>query len=121
MNLSGILVVADAAHVDEVLARLAALDGVEVAQCDRASGRIVVVQEAPHVGAEVAGFGPIRALPHVLSADLVCHYFGDEPVAEPRIESALASLAASAPVASQPPAGVAVITSNILERSRGTP
>jgi nitrate reductase NapAB chaperone NapD len=121
MNLSGILVVADAVHVDEVLAQLAALDGVEVAQCDRAGGRIVVVQEAPHVGAEVAGFSHIRALPHVLSADLVCHYFGEEPVAEPQIESALASLSASTPAAPQPPAGASVITTDILERSRGTP
>ena len=93
MNLSGILVVADTDHIDAVLAQLAALDGVEIAQCDRAGGRIVLVQEAPHVGAEVAGFSRIRALPHVLSADLVCHYFGDEPLAEPQIESALSSLA----------------------------
>ena len=103
MNVSGILVVADLAHVDAVLAQLAALDCVEVDRCDLASGRIVVVQEAPDVGAEVAGFGRIRALPHVLSADLVCHYFGEEPLAEPQIESALASLATPAPLAPQPP------------------
>ena len=119
MNVSGILVVADLAHVDAVLAQLAALDGVEVDRCDLASGRIVVVQEAPDVGAEVAGFSRIRALPHVLSADLVCHYFGEEPLAEPQIASALASLATPAPAA--PPAEASVITTNILERSRGTP
>ena len=119
MNLSGILVVADAAHIDAVLAQLAALDGIEVDRYDRASGRFVVVQEAPDVGAEVAGFGRVRALPHVLSADLVCHYFGEEPLAEPQIASALASLATPAPAA--PPAEASVITTNILERSRGTP
>jgi nitrate reductase NapAB chaperone NapD len=97
MNLSGILVVTDTDHIDSVLARLTALDGVEVDQCDRASGRIVVVQEATDVGGEVAGFSRIRALPHVLYADLVCHYFGDQPAAEPQIESALASLATPAP------------------------
>jgi nitrate reductase NapAB chaperone NapD len=121
MNISGILVVADTDHIDAVLAQLAALEGIEVGQCDRASGRIVVVQEAPNVGAEVAGFGRIRALPHVLSAGLVCHYFGEEPLAEPQIESALASLATPAPLAPQPPAEAPVITTNIVEQSRGTP
>ena len=115
MNISGILVVADTARIDVVLAQLAALDGVEVGPCDRASGRIVIVQEAAHTDAEVAGFSRIRALPHVLSADLVCHYFGDEPLAEPRIESALASLAP------QPPGDASVTTTNIPEQSRGTP
>lgn len=102
MNISGILVVADRAHLDTVLAKLAALDGVEVRQHDRASGRIVVVQEAPDVEAEVAGYGRIRALPHVLAADLVCHYFGDQPIAEPQLESALASLEAPAHAAPRP-------------------
>jgi nitrate reductase NapAB chaperone NapD len=121
MNLSGILVVADTDHIDTVLAQLSALDGVEVGQCDRASGRIVVVQEAPGVGAEVAGFGRIRTLPHVISADLVCHYFGDEPSAEPQPESVLAALAMPATDAPQPPAAASVIKSNTVEPSRGTP
>jgi len=101
MNLSGILVVADTDHVDTVIEQLAALEGIEVDQIDRASGRIVLVQEAADVSAEVAGFCRIRSLPHVLAADLVCHYFGDEPAAEPSIESALASLATPAPSAPQ--------------------
>jgi len=97
MNISGILVVADTAHIDTVIEQLAALEGIEVDRCDRDSGRIVLVQEAPDIGAEVAGFCRIRALPHVLAADLVCHYFGDQPAAEPSIESVLASLATPAP------------------------
>lgn len=97
MNISGILVVADAEHIDAVLAQLEALEGVEVDQCDRASGRIVVVQEAPDVGAEVAGFGRIRTLKHVWSAGLVCHYFGDELEAEPPTECPLPSPAAPTP------------------------
>ncbi len=80
LNLSGILVTASPGHVDTVAAALAALPGVEVTQCDAASGRIVVVHEAADVGAEVAGFGRIRALAHVVSADLVCHVF-DDPAA----------------------------------------
>ena len=93
MNLSGILVVSAPADIDAVLAHLASIDGVEVDRVDRGSGRIVVVQEAADVAAEVAGFGRIRALPQVLSVDLVCHYFGDAPAGEPQIERVLASLA----------------------------
>lgn len=78
MNLSGILVTADPAHLESVLAALAALPGVSVAQHDAALGRIVVVQEAPDVGAEMAGFATLRALPHVLGADLVCHVLDEE-------------------------------------------
>lgn len=61
-----------------MLEQLGGLPGVEVAQSDAATGRIVVVQEAPDIGAEVAAFGRIRALPHVINVDLVCHCLGDE-------------------------------------------
>jgi nitrate reductase NapAB chaperone NapD len=77
MNLSGILVTAEPAALASVLADLAALPGVEVSQCDASLGRIVIIQEATDVGAEVAGFSRIRSLPNVINADLVCHYFGD--------------------------------------------
>lgn len=77
MNLSGILVTAEVAALPNVLASLATLPGVEVRDFDAALGRIVVVQEAPDVGAEVDGFTRIRALPHVVNADLVCHYFDE--------------------------------------------
>lgn len=121
MNISGILVVADGAHIDTVLAQLAALAGVEVRQHDRDSGRIVVVQGAPDVGAEIAGFGRIRALPNVLAADLVCHYFGDQPIAEPQLESALASLEAPAPAAPRPRTEASVTATDVIRPSRGTP
>lgn len=77
MNLSGILVTADSAALPSVLASLAQLPGVEVRDVDTTLGRIVVVQEAADVGAEVDGFTRIRALPNVINADLVCHYFDD--------------------------------------------
>jgi nitrate reductase NapD len=84
MNLSGILVTADPAALHSVLGCLATLPGVEVRDVDAASGRIVVVQEAADVGAEVDGFSRIRALPNVINADLVCHYFDDaDAQAEP--------------------------------------
>jgi nitrate reductase NapAB chaperone NapD len=78
MNLSGILVTADPAQLSGVLQGLAVFPGMEVRQVDAAKGRIVVVQEAGDVGAEMNGFMQIRALPGVVNVDLVCHYFGDE-------------------------------------------
>jgi nitrate reductase NapAB chaperone NapD len=77
VNLSGILVTADAAHLGTVLAALEDLPGVELHQHDAQTGRIVLVQEAADVDGEVAGFMRIRQLPHVLNVDLVCHCFGD--------------------------------------------
>jgi nitrate reductase NapAB chaperone NapD len=115
MNLSGILITAAIDKVDQVAGRLASIDGVAVDRVDRATGRIVVLQEAADVDAEVAGFSRMRTLPHVLSADLICHYFGEQPLAEPRTESALASLAA--PVA----ASAADQPQQFHQTARGTP
>lgn len=71
-----------------VLVGLAQLPGVEVRQFDAASGRIVVVQEASDVGAEMESFMLIRTLPHVINADLVCHYFADEADPAPGVAPA---------------------------------
>lgn len=78
MNISGILVTTDLAHVSGVQAALAAIPGLSLGPTDAGRGRIVVLQEAADVAAETTGFMRIRALPHVLNADLVCHWFGDE-------------------------------------------
>jgi len=78
MNISGIVVAALPEHVAEVARSLAALPGVEVHHADAASGKLVVVQEAASVGEEVEGFKRIRALPHVIAADLVQHYFEED-------------------------------------------
>jgi len=77
MNLSGILVVAAPGRLDDVLAGLATLAGVEVHQIDAATGRIVVVQEAPSVDAETDGFTRIKSLPGVIDAALVYHRLDD--------------------------------------------
>jgi nitrate reductase NapD len=79
MNLSGILVRALPEHVDDVVARLRALPGVEVHEVDVRTGRAVVVQEAPTVDDEVAGLTRIQALPGVVAADMVYHYFAEDP------------------------------------------
>ena len=75
MNLSGILVVARPANLAGICVGLAALPGVEVHQTDAATGRIVVVQEAESVGAEVEGLKRIKALPGVILAEMVFHHF----------------------------------------------
>jgi nitrate reductase NapAB chaperone NapD len=78
MNISGIVVAALPEHVEEVAHSLAALPGVEVFQTEVAAGKLVVVQEAASIGEEVEGFKRIRALPHVIAADLVQHYFEED-------------------------------------------
>lgn len=80
MNLSGILVIAAPGRFDEALAALATLPGIEVHHADAATSRAVVVQEAPTVDAEVEGLRRIQALPPIASAELVYHYFADDPL-----------------------------------------
>ena len=82
MNLSGILVVVPPERMAECAADLATLPGVEVHHSDPATGRLIVVQEADDVDAEMAGLLAIKARPHVLLAEMVYHHFapeGEEP------------------------------------------
>ncbi len=78
MNLSGILVMTQPEHMETVAGALNALPGVEVHHTDPATGRLVVVQEAETVGAEVEGIKRIKALPHVIMAEMAYHYFADD-------------------------------------------
>lgn len=78
MNLSGIFVVAKPEWLTSVVADLNALPGVEVHQLDEATGRIVVVQEAADIHAEIEGLKRIKALPHVVMAEMVYHYLADD-------------------------------------------
>lgn len=78
MNLSGILVVAAPAHLPAVIDGLRGLEGVEVHQRDEATGRIIVVQEAADIHAEIDAIKAIKALPHVVMAEMVYHYFADD-------------------------------------------
>lgn len=124
MNLSGIAVIATPQTVEAVAARLTALPGVQVARIDRDGGRLVLVQEAASVADEVEGFRCIQRTPGVVSADLVCHFFGDQSVPEPDLAMVLARLNAEphddrihssdapAAAAAPRPRGGAVIRSN---------
>lgn len=77
MNLSGILVIVPPAQLADGVAALNALPGVEVFHTEAETGRIVVVQEAATVDAEITGLRRIQQLPHVFMAELVYHYFAE--------------------------------------------
>jgi len=79
MNVSGILVVVPVAEMDAAARDLAALPGVDVHHADRATGRIIVTQEAATIGAEVEGLKRIQGLPRVILAEMVHHHFEDDP------------------------------------------
>ncbi|NTV94081.1 MAG: chaperone NapD [Thiobacillus sp.] len=78
MNISGILVVAKPEWQADVVGALGDLVGVEVHQVDGVSGRIIAVQEAEDIHAEIEGVKRIKALPHVIMADMVYHYIADD-------------------------------------------
>ena len=78
MNLSGILVIVQPQYVDSTTALLNTLPGVEVHHSDQASGRIIVVQEAASIGAEVEGLKQIKQLPNIIVAEMVNHYFEED-------------------------------------------
>lgn len=87
MNFSGLLVTASTTHLDAVATTLSGWPGLEVTHRDPAAGRLVVVQEAVDVAAEMSGFGRVRALPHVVGVDLVCHVI-DADIGERRDHAA---------------------------------
>ena len=78
MNLSGILVVAPPDDIETVVEQLNELPGVTVYHRDDPTGRIIVVQEAETVHAEVDGLRRIKALPGIIFAELVYHYLGED-------------------------------------------
>jgi nitrate reductase NapD len=77
VNISGILVIAPGERLGETIQRLNALPGVEVHHTDPNTGRIVVTQEAATVQDEVDGLKRIKALPHIVLAEMVHHHFED--------------------------------------------
>lgn len=79
MNLSGIVVICQPPKLSAVSQALSELPGVEVHFEDRDQGKIVVVQEALSIAAEMNGLRRIKALPGVVLADMLYHYFEDDP------------------------------------------
>lgn len=78
MNISGILVVAKPERHADVVGALTGMEGVEVHQVDEASGRIIAIQEAEDIHAEIDGVKRIKALPNVVMAEMVYHYIADD-------------------------------------------
>lgn len=78
MNLSGIAVSLQPRLYDETATRIGELPGIEIYHQDPASHRIVVVQEADTVDAEVEGLKQIKSIPGVIVAELVYHYFAED-------------------------------------------
>lgn len=79
MNVSGILVVVSPSQLEEAKARLVELPGVEVHHVEPETGRIVVVQEAESVDAEIAALSRIKAVKGVMLAEMVYHVFDEPP------------------------------------------
>ena len=79
MNVSAILVVVQPSRVEATVEALGELDGVEVHHLDRPTGRIVVTQEAEVIRDEMDGLRRIKALPGVALAEMVSHYFEEDP------------------------------------------
>ena len=78
MNISGILVITPPEETANTCERLNALEGVDVHFVDDQTGRIVITQEAESIKAEVDGLKRIRALPHIILAEMSYHNFEED-------------------------------------------
>jgi nitrate reductase NapD len=78
VNISGILIITSPEHSGDVIERLKSMTGIDVHYVDAATGRIVITQEAASISAEVDGLKRIRALPHIILAEMSCHYFEED-------------------------------------------
>lgn len=78
MNLSGILVVTKPDHHIQVVEALKAMEGMEVHQVDVSTGRVIAVQEATDIHAEVEGLKRVKAIPNVIMAEMVFHYIAED-------------------------------------------
>jgi nitrate reductase NapD len=78
MHYSGLVVISKRGSADACARELADCPGIDVYVADEASGRIVAVLETETVEEQENGLRRVQTLPHVVSAELVYHYFGDE-------------------------------------------
>jgi nitrate reductase NapAB chaperone NapD len=79
MHYSGLLVLAKPDSAKDCVNELTRVPGVSVHATDEATGRIIAVLETETVQEQEDGLRHAQRLPHVISAELVYHYFGDEP------------------------------------------
>lgn len=78
MFYSGLVVACAPADFQTVEAALRAFEGIEVHQTDPASGRFVVVIEAPSIDAETERFEALRRMEHVVDVSLIVHRQEDD-------------------------------------------
>jgi nitrate reductase NapAB chaperone NapD len=78
MHYSGILVMSRTQSIYDCVRELIGCPGVDVYSTDPATGRIVVVLETETLDDQEKGLRTVQNLTHVLSAELVYHYFGDD-------------------------------------------
>lgn len=78
MNISGILVITTPEQTGNITEQLQNLEGVDVHYADDQTGRIVITQEAESIKAEVDGLKRIRALPHIILAEMSYHNFEED-------------------------------------------
>ena len=88
MSLSAILLIASPGQAPQVRQALAAQPWAELHQQDDA-GRMIVTVEADDTDQGVARLKALKALPGVLSAELVIHCFEEEHVEPPPLDGAL--------------------------------
>lgn len=81
MNLSAILVIVAPNEFDATTTQLNQLSGVETHHSDPATGRVIVTLEAPTIRDEVDGLKRIQDMQHVIMAEMVEHYFEEDPQA----------------------------------------
>ncbi len=77
MNLSSILVFTSPKHLKVLQGSLCALPGIEVHHQCQDTGRLIVIQEAVNEKTEMDGLRNIKALPHVMAAEMFYHYVDD--------------------------------------------
>ncbi len=77
MHLSGLLVICKPSSTDACVRDLEPCSGIDIYVTDRSKGRIVVVLETKTLDEQADGLRHVQRLPHVKSAELVYHYFGD--------------------------------------------
>jgi len=78
MNLSSILVYTSTNNLEVLQSTLCSLPGIEVHHQCHDSGRLILIQEAVNDKAEMDGLRTIKALPHVLAAEMFYHYVDNE-------------------------------------------
>lgn len=78
MHYSGLLVLTKPDSAKDCVNELTRVPGVSVHATDDATGRIIAVLETETVEEQEEGLRKAQQLPHVITAELVYHYFGDE-------------------------------------------